>query len=201
MNQSQIYEFLNWDSWFSEFKSKPGGRFWTFKSAIGLFLQIPNSKIIVETGCLRQNEDWGAGMSTYIFGRICKEYDKYLFTVDNDPEHLDMAKVVTKEFAEYINYNLDNSINFLQKFTRPIDLLYLDSLDCPLEEDADASIAQKHQLKELLSVYKLLTDHSVVLLDDNNWKNGGKTLLTKRFLFENNWKCVLDDRQSLWLKQ
>ena len=199
--QQDIQNFINFDSWFNEFKTKPGGRYYTFKAALNLMLQQEDSRLILETGSVRQENDWTAGYSTYIFGRFCKQYDKQLFTIDSSSENLEMAKRVTSDFKDNITYVLSDSVAYLEKFSRPIDLLYLDSLDCPTEDGSDASAAQKHTLKELLSVYKQLTPYAGVMIDDNDWDNGGKSLLAKRYLFENNWRCVLDERQSLWIRR
>ena len=155
-----IEDFLYWDSWFSAYKLKPGGRYYTFKAALNLFLQN-NGNLIVETGCVREPEDWGAGYSTYIFGQVAQRYNKQVITIDNVPEHLDMCKNITKDFKDHIQYVFSDSIQFLSTFTRPIDLLYLDSMDCPLDETANALPAQKHALKELLA-WKVLPTFQIL---------------------------------------
>lgn len=199
--QQDVKNFVNYDSWFNEFKTKPGGRYYTFKAALNLLLQQEDSRLIVETGSCRQENDWTAGYSTYLFGRFCKTYNRHLFTIDNNPENLEIAKRITNDYRENITYVLSDSVSYLEKFSRPIDLLYLDSLDCPTELEADVSASQKHVLKELLAVYKQLTPYAIVMIDDNDYENGGKSLLAKRYLFEYNWKCVLDERQSLWIRR
>ena len=35
----------------------------------------------------------------------------------------------TSNFKNYVNYYTDDSVNFLNNFNEPIDLLYLDSFD------------------------------------------------------------------------
>jgi len=47
---------------------------------------------------------------------------------------------------------------------------------------------------------KNFNDKTVVLLDDNNFLDGGKTKLAKIYLKEHGWRCVLDYQQSLWIK-
>ena len=79
-----------------------------------------------------------------------------------------------------------------------IGLLYLDSLD--YEENLQKE-SQEHQLNEIEAAYPKLTQNSIILLDDNDFPNGGKTKLTKEYLLKNNWQCVLDHQQSLWIKK
>jgi len=173
-------------------------KYCTFKAALNLFLQN-NGQIIVETGTQRLKDDVG-GCSTTLFGAFCKTYNKTLYTVDNDPKHLEISKELTQEFKDHIVYVLSDSVEFLEKFDEPIDLLYLDSLDCPLPP-ADATESQLHQLREIKAAYPKLHKGSVVLLDDNDFTNGGKTRLSKRWLFKTReFLLILDDKQSLWLK-
>ncbi len=172
-------------------------KYLSFKTALNLFLQR-NGYIIVETGTQREKDD-PSGCSTTFFGDICKKYDKYLYTVDNNEEHMKRSKGFTEEFKDYITYVLLDSVEFLRMFNKPIDLLYLDSMDCPLQ--GNATKAQKHQLAELIAAEDKLHVGSILLLDDNNFLNGGKTRLTKQYLVKSKkWRCIIDGGQSLWEK-
>jgi SAM-dependent methyltransferase len=173
-------------------------KYYTFKTALNLFLQN-NGKLIVETGTQRMIDDPG-GCSTTLFGAFCKRYNKRLITVDNNPKNIEVSKEATKEFRDHIEYVLSDSVDFLMKFNEPIDLLYLDSMDCPLPP-ADATESQMHQLNELKAAYNKLHPGSIYLGDDNNFSNGGKTRLAKKFLIKSGeWVCIFDGGQSLWLK-
>lgn len=173
-------------------------RYLTFKSALNIFLQN-NGETIVETGTQRMHNDPG-GCSTLLFGAFCAKYDKHLYTVDINPKHIQISKRETREFKDHITYVLMDSVRFLRRFDKPIDLLYLDSLDCPLPP-ADATLSQRHNLNELKVALKNLRIGSVVLIDDNNFANGGKSRLSKRYLLKSdNWICILDHGQTLWVK-
>ena len=102
-------------------------RYFTFKIALNFFLQN-GAENIVETGCIRQKNDWGAGNSTYVLGDFCKKYNKQLYTVDNDFDHLELARRETIEFKDSITYELSDSIEYLKNFQHTIGFLYLDSL-------------------------------------------------------------------------
>ena len=194
-------DFLFANNWFQvKYAEKMEIRkFPTFKTALNLFLQN-NGKIIVETGTIRVRNDWGPGYSTYIFGDFCKRYDKRIYTVDNNPAYMAISKELTAEFSSHIEYVIDDSIHFLSTFAQPIDLLYLDSLDCD-PDAADNPIPQAHQLNELKTIYDRLTKNSIILLDDCQFMNGGKCKLTRNFLLENGWTLIFDHFQSLWIRR
>jgi predicted O-methyltransferase YrrM len=170
----------------------------TFKAALNLLLQN-GGKIIVETGTQRMIDDPG-GCSTLLFGAFCERYKRQLITVDYDSEHIETSKVATAKYKDYVTYVLMDSVAFLSAFDKPIDLLYLDSLDCP-EPPADATAAQTQNLKELKAAYHRLHKGSILLIDDNDFENGGKSRLSKKFLLETaEWQCLLDHGQTVWIK-
>lgn len=173
-------------------------KYFTFKTALNLFLQN-SGQLIVETGTQRMFNDPG-GCSTLLFGAFCQHYGRRLITVDNNPMNMKVSMNCTEEFKDYITYVIKDSVEFLKEFSQKIDLLYLDSLDCPLPP-ADATEAQLHQLNELKATYNKLHEGSILLMDDNNFENGGKTRLSKKFLLETeDWQCIFDGGQTLWIK-
>lgn len=173
-------------------------KYFTFKVALNIFLQNKGN-IIVETGTQRVIDDPG-GCSTLLFSAFCQRYGKKLFTVDNDSMHMETSKQATQQYKDCITYVLMDSVMFLKEFNGQIDLLYLDSLDCPLPPQ-DATQAQEHNLNEFKAAYDKLHKGSILLIDDNGLENGGKTRLTKKFLLETGeWQCILDAGQTLWIK-
>jgi hypothetical protein len=172
-------------------------RYFTFKTAISLFLQR-GLKNIVETGCQRNLVDWGAGNSSLIFSETLADFpDKgKLYSVDISQKNLMVCYEVTKKFNNTILYSGD-SVEFLKQFNEEIGLLYLDSLDYEANLQQES---QEHQLKEIKAIYPRLNDKTIVMLDDNDFPNGGKTKLTKEFLQKEGWIVVLDHQQSLWIR-
>ena len=197
-------DFLFWENdWlylkFCRIENVRGPRYVTLKAALNMLLQN-DGKLIVETGTQRVIDDPG-GCSTLLFGAFCERYDKRLITVDNVARHMEVSKQATQEYKEYITYAFVDSVKFLTEFKGEFDLLYLDSLDCPFPP-GDATEAQIHQLNELKAAYDKLHVGSILLLDDNDFENGGKTRLTKKFLLESGeWLLILDYAQSLWVKK
>jgi hypothetical protein len=225
-------EFIKAWSWFDwEYRILDVLRFTTMKASLNLFRQY-NGKTIVETGTTRFPNDWGAGMSTLLFGHYCHKYGGKVTTVDIEQGAIDVCRQVTEKFASAIDYVLSDSIVFLNNYKGPkIDLLYLDSYDYPFgvllndfggsEHLVEAEYkmlrtpfediwtkygdvilpCQEFQLSEFKLAEKHLSEHAVVLLDDNELPGGGKTRLTKEYLITKpEWKLVLDLQQSLWVK-
>jgi predicted O-methyltransferase YrrM len=197
----EFYELYGWfDNFFGNAQAQ---RYYTFKAAIGLFLQRCYARgggNIVETGTLRYANDWvGGGCSTLAFAETLEAFDAgHLWTVDISEQSLAVARQETAKVAQRISYVQQDSLEFLANFDRPIDLLYLDSWDW-FPNEPQLTQCQEHQLKELQAAYPKLEPSSVILLDDNQLPGGGKTRLTKVFLREQGWHCVLDYQQSLWV--
>jgi hypothetical protein len=188
--------------WIEQYKIQSDNRFPTFKKAFELFKER-EGKNIVETGCVRLHNDWGAGMSTYLFGEYAKLFGAKIWTDDISQANMNCCIDVTKEFSDNITYVVDDSLHFLREFPETIDFLYLDSMDCPLVDDPnDLTVlqSQNHQLSEMQLALPKMNEKGIVLLDDNQFINGGKPKLTKMFLKSEGWTELLGGQQSLWSK-
>jgi predicted O-methyltransferase YrrM len=186
--------------WYEDnYKNKSGFRFETFKLALTTLYEINDNPVIFETGTLRLENDYGAGYSTYIFGECISLFGGKLFTIDIDPINIKTSKRVTEPFSKNITYIIEDSLTAILKFENSIDLLYLDSLDCPIE--GDASVAQKHNLNEFLLAECKLHEKSLVLIDDVNFQNGGKAKLTHEYLQFKDYELIFSLQQSLWRKK
>lgn len=197
--------FLQWnDTWSIKYKDQIGWlRYPSFKVALNLFHQRGGTNI-VETGTIRAlNDAAGGGNSTLILGDYAQTYDKKFWTVDILPEAIALSREVCQGFDKNTQFITSDSLKFLKEFPEKIDLLYLDSMDCPEYDAADSPnliASQQHQLNELKAAWDKLTDKSVVLLDDNNFENGGKCKLSIQFLLEKGWICLWSDKQVLWIR-
>ena len=124
---------------------------------------------IVETGCVRNDRDWGDGYSTVVFAKYAETHPgSVVYSVDIDPAAVNLCRgLVGKE----VRLNCGDSVGFLRSITnRPpadlsaIDLLYLDSLDVDYENPLPSAI---HHLKELAAISPLLSADSLVVVDDS----------------------------------
>tara|TARA_B100000900_G_scaffold178221_1_gene151101 strand:- start:373 stop:933 length:561 start_codon:yes stop_codon:yes gene_type:complete len=171
-------------------------RFKSFEFAL-LEAQRRNHKTLVETGVARGKKkffffskiNWKDGMSTMIFSDYVRYINGTLTSCDINKKNVDNAKKFTKSNKEFITFIVDDSINFLDNFSKKIDFLYLDSLDGQFEG------ASKHQLEEIKVAKKLLHDQSLVLLDDK----GDKTKLSINYMLENNFKILNETREQVLL--
>lgn len=228
-------EFLYHDGWLDRRYAELNAPRWpTFKAALNLWLQF-GGDTIVETGCVRQADEFGSGCSTLVFAEVVARYGGCLWSVDNDPQHVATAVQLTQAYASNRRCILADSVEFLQHmllrqsgFSGRVDLLYLDSLDYPMQQliarfgcadepalrELVAEISedefaaghadlidppQRHCLAELEAALSLLHSKSIVLIDDNRLPGGGKPRLAKRRLAELGWLCVLDAHQTLWM--
>lgn len=111
-------------------------RWHTLKAALTLAGQrAPKAGIrILETGCAREPDDWGGGMSTVIFGDYCKRFGGSVISVDNEPKHITRCEMLTVDFKAWISLVHDDSVHYLRNHRSdwPVfDLIYLDSFDYP----------------------------------------------------------------------
>tara|TARA_R110000751_G_scaffold237113_1_gene338210 strand:- start:4017 stop:4628 length:612 start_codon:yes stop_codon:yes gene_type:complete len=181
-----------------EYKDKSYSRFETFSISLKTIYNNNEFPVIVETGCIRALDDYGAGYSTKIFAECIKEFGGELYSIDTNNEFVDFAKSITDPILPEVNYILGNSIEVLKTFNKKIDLLYLDSMDCPPE--GDASKSQIHNLNEYYSAKDKLTDNCVILIDDVGFDNGGKALITNEILKNENYNCLLKHQQVVWVR-
>ena len=194
-------------SWFAAaYAKRLGRRYETMATALALLLaRSDEHRIIVETGCVRERNDYSAGYSTVLFGEFLVRHGGTLHTVDLSERNIATCRRLTKRYAARISYHAGDSVAFLAAWepqtSGPIDLLYLDSFDYPESPDdplRDAS--QQHCRNELDAALPALAEGAVVLIDDGDLPGGGKPRLAKERLAQLGWTCILDDYQTLWTR-
>jgi Methyltransferase domain len=97
---------------------------------------LPANPVIVETGCVRQEDNWeGDGCSTLIWNALVAERGGRAYSVDTDPT----AVALAQRLAPRVEVTCGDSIAFLAQLKiDSIDLLYLDG-------KASASTISSHQ--------------------------------------------------------
>ena len=230
MDPKFLHDHRHWfhTKYYSNLKCDPFnyGRYPTMKAALNLFHQR-NGHFIIETGCQRQKDDWGGGCSTQVFSDYAYHYGCKLISVDNDAEHLSVAKTVI-EHPEVTEFILSDSVAFLERNCYKIDLLYLDSLDFPYgpllddyggKEDLNLALeklreptedfilekygeliapCQQHCLAELKAAMPMMHQNSIVLLDDALLPAAGKTRLARDYLLAEGWSLIMSGYQLLF---
>ena len=171
-------------------------RFNSFKFAL-MEAEKRKLKTIVETGCARGKTklfffskiNWKDGMSTMIFSDYARYIGGSLTTCDIEKRNIYHAKKFVKKNKDFVNFVIDDSLNFLTNFNNEIDFLYLDSLDGQFIEASD------HQLKEITIAQKKLNPNGLVLLDDK----GAKTNLSIDFMLKNDFKIINETKEQVLL--
>ncbi|PKN00149.1 MAG: hypothetical protein CVU78_02545 [Elusimicrobia bacterium HGW-Elusimicrobia-2] len=169
----------------SAYKPYLGDRYETFLYAFRQFA-ANSGKVIVELGTSRSfvsggiegcfsskskywqpdkiaTWDWGSG----VFTKVCLECLKHLkfefHSVDISRTAIKISKTITSGYKNKTRYHLTSSEDFLKKFNKKIDLLYMDAADNN-EEGAQIHLREANILLER----DLLADKGVILIDDIN---------------------------------
>jgi hypothetical protein len=142
----------------------------TFKLAFQHLTNLQRPVCIVETGCVRNQGTYaGEGQSTVLFDKFSECVPGTLVhTVDINPESTDMCKSLV---SSRVQVHTMDSVQFLKNKCRPliapyqhIDLLYLDSYDVDFDNPHDSAM---HHMKELLAASPLISQNTLILLDDS----------------------------------
>lgn len=133
-----MHEFVYFENWFDKkYRANLDGRWPTVKAALNLMLQRGRDTI-VESGCQRQANDWGAGASTSVFCDFIDHYGGHLWSVDNDERHLKICDDLTKKWEQHRTLVLSDSVEAFKNLDKlpgykgPPGLVFLDSYDYPI---------------------------------------------------------------------
>ncbi|MEZ6129157.1 MAG: glycosyltransferase family 9 protein [Planctomycetaceae bacterium] len=144
--------------------------------------------VIVETGTIRAEEDWGgAGFFTYLAGAWLHRMGGTLHSIDVTPEHCRFAKEWTQVFDGTVAVHEQDSLTFLSGFREQIDVLYLDSLDTSEPNHS------QHALQEAQLALPRLGEKSLIVFDDTPWSRGqwlGKGAEAVPWLLKQGWEIL-----------
>ena len=166
------------------------------RSLAALFAEVRRrfaKPLIVETGCIREWDDWaGAGYFTYLAGFYAQQTGGRLDSVDLDGRHVSFARERCRWFP--VNVHQADSVGWLRTQLRPIDVLYLDSLDTYEPGHAE------HCLAEVQAALPLLQERSIIVVDDCPRVGGlltGKGSLAVPWLLARGWRLLFDGYQQV----
>jgi len=159
-----------WDFFDNEASAKLLHREKTFRKIFEYLDKIPGPINIIETGCVRETNNWGGdGQSTILFDNYISQRDNesICYTVDNNPRSVNACKSLV---SSRVSVNLSDSVSFLsnlsKKFieeSKKVNFLYLDSYDLDMNYWYPSAA---HHLKELLAIIKVLKQDTLVVVDD-----------------------------------
>lgn len=143
-----------------EYGPKLGIRAATFRAVLREALHH-KAMSIVETGCIRQADNWeGDGQSTIILSSYVAWNRGSFSSVDISQEAVDVAKVLSPNTPIYCQ----DSVSYLAGYKSVIDLLYLDSFDLDVKNEHPAAL---HCLFEFCAARPNLKPGSIVCVDDS----------------------------------
>ena len=156
--------------WFNDIAPKLNDREISFRKIFKYLDSLPCPIIIVETGCLRVQDNFLDGQSTLLFDKytLARGKESKVYTVDINRNSTNTCKkvvsnnveIATDDSVRYLN-TLCN--NFLKNKTK-VSMFYLDSLDVDWRYTYPSAA---HHLKELTSITRLLHKDTLVVVDDS----------------------------------
>lgn len=188
------------ETYASEFQPHLGRRGATFERLIRYLLgQEKSGLMIVETGCVRQQDDWSAGQSTLLFDRFVSHVGGRVVSVDISPVNCHHARQRVSSRTTVVN---QDSVGFLSEFAAQhpgeIDCLYLDSLDVDWNNPAPSAL---HHLMELCAAIPGLHPESLVVVDDHRSAEGqvGKSCFVLEHMRRIGAQLLFEDQQIGWI--
>lgn len=124
---------------------------------------------IIETGCVRLENNWGGdGQSTILFDRYVTGRGGHVWSVDIDPKAVTLCRSLV---SDHVSVTQEDSVKFLHRLAAQmiqdrtkINLCYLDSFDLDWQDSLPSSL---HHLKELTSIRSVLDPETLVVVDDS----------------------------------
>jgi hypothetical protein len=180
------------------FKSPSRGEAFRIMTDHVLSLRSPQ---ILETGCARAMKRTEDEPSTIIFDALTQERDGTFTTIDVDPAHCRLARMLCSERTQVIN---ESSLDYLPKRARdsrlpPLDLVYLDSLDVDFDSPHESAL---HHLEELCAIEGRLAPGALVAVDDNRVEGGrvvsGKGMYVAEHLRDRGAELIHDGYVHIW---
>jgi tetratricopeptide (TPR) repeat protein len=206
-------EFWNWFD--ADVRHRLGARALTFARMFEYLDQFDRPVTIVETGCASDrnitiDENWlGDGRSTVLFDNYVKYNKGHVYTVDLNPE---ATRVCQTLVSSNVTIHTGDSIEYLKSISKSgevpsIDLLYLDSYDFQVYNFVQSSV---HHFNELMAAMPLLTDRTLVVVDDSpivyegltiapSAEIGGKGQIVAKYAAQVNAELLFSKYQVGWI--
>ncbi len=191
----QLRQLLEWTRHPSANATEYHDRHRTFSMILDHLAAIKNPRVI-ETGCIRAEEDWGgAGYSTFWLGMALEAMDGHLDSVDCTPEHVEFARKWTAWFGDGVTVHQADSQAWLAAYNGPlIDVFYADSADVGTSQFEEVCLG------EIQRAVEILKPDGLILIDDMLYHQGkwsGKGRQAIPWLLSQGWEVVYGGYQVL----
>ena len=210
--------------WFDGIASKLGDREVSFRKIFNYLDSKPTPIIIVETGCLRELNNFQDGQSTLLFDKytLSRGEESKVYTVDIN---IKCTKACQQAVSKNVEITTEDSIRYLNKLSQKflknkikISVFYLDSFDVDWRYPYPSAA---HHLKELTAINRILHEDTLVVVDDapayanltqndtgsaSTWKIilsppptvGGKGSLIHEYAMLTGAKLIFSHYQTAW---
>lgn len=176
-----------------ELVGKLGQRRESFGLVVEFLRRLGRRANVVETGCIRSLDDYGAGYSTMLWELLSREIELRIVSIDITPAHIEFAK----RLCHCVRFIRGDSVFVLHMMQgAQIDVLYLDSFDL---DQANPHPAALHGLLELTAAARSLRSGSLVMVDDNYTNGSGKGSYVSQFMELTGRKLLHDGLQKVWV--
>lgn len=130
-----------------------------------LFQQKDKNFSIIETGTVRNPNNWKDGNSGFLFSEIARIHGGFVRSVDIDQTAVDTANNFIDQ--KYYRSHCSDSVAWLSSQTdlTNVDLFYLDSYDVDWVNDFPSA---EHHLKEFKAIEPFIKSGCIVAIDDNS---------------------------------
>lgn len=136
---------------------------------------------IIETGTVRNPNNWKDGNSGLMFAELVKMHGGFVRSVDINQEAVNTANNFIDQ--KYYKSFCSDSVKWLESLDdlNEVDLFYLDSWDVKWHDDQASA---EHHLKEFKAIEPFIRKGTIVGIDDNTFLLDGKRTGKGRMIFE-----------------
>lgn len=184
------------DRWLCTRYKELGARANAFDQITAHLETLGRDVVIVETGCLRQQANWGGdGQSTLVWDAFVNYAGGKVYSVDLDVKAAALANSLT---STRTTVDANDSVAWLLRLATiglAVDFLYLDSYDI---DWGDPQPSMQHHQKELAAALPMLAPGAVVAVDDNR-PDAGKGHLVGLYAEREGWRVLVDEYVRAWI--
>ena len=156
--------------WFNNIAPKLGHREVSFRKIFKYLDAMSTPIIIVETGALRDPNNFMDGQSTLLFDKytLSRGEKSKVYTVDIDPK---CTKICRETVSKNVEIVTDDSVRYLSNLSSKffknkikVTMFYLDSFDLDWRYPYPSAA---HHLKEIAAISRILHEDTLVVVDDS----------------------------------
>ena len=180
--------------WFDSLAQKLGHREISFRKIFKYLDAISTPIIIVETGCLRDSDNFMDGQSTLLFDKytLSRGEKSKVYTVDINSK---CTKVCQQVVSKNVEITTDDSVRYLSNLSHKfftnktkVSMFYLDSFDLDWRYPYPSAA---HHLKELTAISRILHEDTLIVIDDSPANaNIAQTDKTNQSKENDGWKIL-----------